>query len=125
MRASVVVAIVCLVAPSCAAPISTRKIIFDKPNVGKLATSTFFQYAINVIAGIATAGVWKGTGLPTGQQSSGNGNGTAGRRNDGSTSTREIFEFLDTRINEELAARAYTRELLWRVPEPGALNDLN
>ena len=53
-----------------------------------------------------------GTGTTTaGASGSGNGNG--------SITTREIFRFIDTQINEELAARAYTRELLSRVPESG------
>jgi len=113
MRASAVVAVVCLVAPSCAAPINTRTVHFPAPNVKTLALSTAIQWAINVGTGLLTAGVWKGTGLPTGQPSTGN------------TTTREILEFFDKRINEELAARVYTQELLRRVPESDALNDLN
>ncbi|KAI0250992.1 hypothetical protein BJV78DRAFT_1282893 [Lactifluus subvellereus] len=117
MRASAVVAIVCLatqVALSCAAPIGTRKVVFQKPNIGTLALATASQYAFNVISSVLTTGVWKGISTPA----------PAGNGNNG-THAREVLEFLDTRINEELAARAYTQELLSRVPKSGVLDDLN
>ncbi|KAI0301131.1 hypothetical protein B0F90DRAFT_1668006 [Multifurca ochricompacta] len=112
MRAVAATTVLCLAAsivPSCtAATIHSERAGAAPPaSLGKTAASSIISTAVSILAG---------TGLTTlfshiGQKKQG--------------SRREVLEYIEARLNQELAARAYKRELLSSILDMRALNELD
>ncbi|KAH9065196.1 hypothetical protein EDB87DRAFT_1679703 [Lactarius vividus] len=108
------VAVLCFIAPSCAAASFQERAVAEPPaappsSLGKTAAGSLIGTAASLLASTAITGLF---------------NEFSNSQNK-STSRREMLEVLEARANQELAARKYRRELVAALLDLRSLNELD